>query len=191
MWLNMKIDKSKLKLGIWYEDEDGNIYRSDSFEKPDKRCTTYHVCFPLEVHEEIRGVYTNKCTCRHPLKYREITDGWIKGIKGCKCNLCGKEKVGKKYIPFALMKWSDGASDYSIMTSSIHIGGGNEDVILAMANSGDYTLSEAVCVFASACERCMNVLCYKYLNGKEEYEEFSEEWKKAGTVCDFCKDNKV
>ena len=34
----------------------------------------------------------------------------------------------------------------------------------------------------------MNVLLYKYLDGKDGYEEFSEEWQKCNTVCDWCKD---
>lgn len=67
------------------------------------------------------------------------------------------------------------------------IGGGNQDVIMAMVNSGDYTLQEALVVFSTACERCMNVLTYKYLNGADGYEEYSDEWKKCNTECDFCK----
>lgn len=74
-----------------------------------------------------------------------------------------------------------------ICTCCTHIGTGNEDVILAMANSGDYTLSEAIGVYANACERCTNVLAYKYLNGTGGYPEYSEEWKKCNTICDFCK----
>ena len=74
------------------------------------------------------------------------------------------------------------------LTTSCHIGGGNEAVIIAMANSGDFTLSEALAVYANVCERCSNVLAYKYLNGADGYPEFSEEWKKCGTVCECCKD---
>ena len=66
-----------------------------------------------------------------------------------------------------------------------------QECIVAMVNSGDFTLEQAIYVFANSCERCMNVLLYKYLNGKEGYEEYSEEWKKCGTVCDFCKEDKV
>lgn len=40
---------------------------------------------------------------------------------------------------------------------------------------------------STACERCMNVLAYKYLNGADGYEEYSDEWKKCNTECDFCK----
>ena len=51
-----------------------------------------------------------------------------------------------------------------------------------------FTLGEAIIVYANDCERCMNVLCYKYLNGAEGYPEYSEEWKKCNTVCEWCKD---
>lgn len=64
---------------------------------------------------------------------------------------------------------------------------GNQDVIMAMVNSGDYTLQEALVVYSTACERCMNVLAYKYLNGADGYEEYSDDWKKCNTECDFCK----
>ena len=55
--------------------------------------------------------------------------------------------------------------------------GSGQDCIVAMVNSGDFTLEQAIWVYANACERCMNALCYKYLDGKEGYEEYSEEWK--------------
>ena len=136
----MKIDKSKLPCGIWYEDEHGNIIPFNDGAEPPKEAVSKHVSFPLEVREEI---WVNK----------------------------SKRENGKPDITF-----------------STHIGGGNQDVILAMANSGDYTLSEAIALYASCCERCMNVLAYKYLDGKDGYEEHSEKWKKCGTVCRYCEE---
>ena len=56
----------------------------------------------------------------------------------------------------------------------------------AMVNSGDFTLEQAIYVYANSCERCMNSLLYKYLDGKDGYPEYSEEWKKCNTQCDFC-----
>ena len=45
----MKIDKSKLPLGIWHEDESGNIIPfNDGAELP-KEAASRHVSFPLEV----------------------------------------------------------------------------------------------------------------------------------------------
>lgn len=135
----MQIDKTKLPVGIWYEDENGNIIPYDQSVEMPKEAKSRHVSFPLEVREEI----------------------WFSD---------SKNKSGKPDI-----------------TWSTHIGGGNEDVILAMANSGDYRLSEAMALYASCCERCMNVLAYKYLNGKDGYAEYSEEWKACNTVCRYCK----
>lgn len=139
----MKIDKSKLPCGIWYEDEEGNIIPFGEGVEPPKNIKSRHVCFPLEVREEV----------------------WFKGSKR-----------------------TDGRPD---ITCSTHIGGGNQDVILAMANSGDYTLAEAMALYASCCERCMNVLAYKYLDGKDGYAEYSDEWKNCNTVCRYCKEENV
>lgn len=65
----------------------------------------------------------------------------------------------------------------------------NERVVLAMANSGDYTLSEAIYIYATACERCINVLWHKYVGEDEGYEEGSEEWNNCNTRCIFCEDD--
>lgn len=184
----MNIDKSKLKIGTWYIDDNGNVCKFNEYVRPNDKYSTYHICYPLDIHEKIRGVYNNKDTCKHPLRYRKRTNGWVKGIKGCKCTKCGKEKVGKKFIPFAFMKWNNGADTYDIMTTNHHLCN-VDDIILAMANSGEYTLSEALVVFSCACERCMNVLEYKYTNGKDGYAEYSEQWEEANTICDFCKEN--
>ena len=135
----MKIEKDKLPLGIWYEDNNGNILPYNYETEPPKEAVTRHVSFPLEVREEVFTI-KNKKTDGHP----DVT-------------------------------WT------------AHIGGGNQDVILAMANSGDYTLAEAIALYASCCERCMNVLAYKYLGGKRGYAEYSDEWKKCGTFCRYCK----
>lgn len=64
--------------------------------------------------------------------------------------------------------------------------GAMQDVIIAMVNKGDYTLAEAIVLCATCCERCMNVLAYKYLDGKDGYAEYSGEWYRANTICKFC-----
>ena len=61
----------------------------------------------------------------------------------------------------------------------------SEDLVLAMANSKDYTLSQSILIAANACERCMNSLAHKYgINWG--YSEYGEEWKKSNTCCEFC-----
>ena len=136
----MKIEKDKIKMGIWYEDDEGHFLEADGdcFEPP-KGAKTRHVSFPLEVTEEICEVKSDG-TYKHP---------------GIKCRT--------------------------------HIGGDGSH-ILAMANSGDYTLVEAIAVYANACERCANALIYKYTNGADGYPEDSDEYRNCNTYCDYCKD---
>ena len=149
---------------------------------------TYHSCFPLEVTEKIYKVHdkNEKSSCKHKRKWWEKDNDLIKGYKGHTCTACGCSQLRKWWQPWG-RKWDYGTETTLLLEQHTGIGGGNQDLILAMVNSGDYTLKEAIAVLASACERCLNVLAYKYLNGADGYAEHSEEWKKCNTVCDFCK----
>lgn len=112
--------------------------------------------------DEIPENAVTKHVC-FPLEIRET----IRSLRDCDGNLV-----------------KDGGS----LTSCCHIGGGNSPVIIAMVQSGDYTLSEALAVYAHLCERCVNALIYKYLDGADGYPEYSDEWKRCNTVCECCKD---
>ena len=188
----MKIDKSKLRTGIWYEDENGNVIETETDEYVDRKnypeIVIRNVCFPLQVTTRTSFYYTNKDTCKHPLKFRRRTGGWVKGIKGCECKACGKTKVGKSFIPFAFMPWDDGPDTYDGFETHVTLGKFSQKCAVGMVNSGEYTLEEAIVILVNACERCTNVLDYKY--GEDGYPEYSEQWKKANTVCEFCKDEK-
>lgn len=140
----MKIDKSNLHLGIWYTDDDGNIIPNEhNAVKPDG-ATLAHVCFPLEIREEI---------------YRIRPDGGY----GSKDNI---------------MHWC------------CHLSRSTGRLAVAMVNSGDFDLYEALGVLAQTCERCTNVLWNRYLPDVDGYPEYSEEWKKCNTECEFCKEQK-
>jgi hypothetical protein len=183
----MKIDKSKLKIGMWYEDKDGNVINNpDDVFKPDG-AVAYFTKWPLQVTETAHNFYDNKDTCRHPHKAIKRTSGWIKGIKGRRCSSCGKTQMRKWWQPWGF-KWEHGADSYEAFECHTTLCRIDEKCIVAMVNSGDYILSEAIVVMASACERCGNVLIHKYLNGEDGYEEYSDEWKRCHTVCDFCRD---
>lgn len=141
----MNIDKSKLKLGIWYTDDDLNyIPYTDHlpFELPEG-ATLVHTCFPLSI---VTDTY----------RLKDKSGGY-----GTKDKICSSETI---------------------------LSAAGDKLILAMVNSGKYTLSEALVILANACERCLNVLWDKYFPGEDGYPEYSEEWYNAGTVCDFCKD---
>lgn len=155
----MKIDYAKLEKGHWFEDANGKEVSSES---PD--ACYYRHCFPMEIHQ-ILDEY-----CYHP------TNPIVKF-------LCQKSHRFYKWIskgkPKTFRTILDCTSTY----------GGGQDAIVAMVNSGDFTLEQAIWVWANSCERCMNALTYKYLDGKDGYEEYSDEWKKCNTECGFCKNN--
>lgn len=168
----MIINLEKLKMGHWFEDEEGNIYDGTSDTLPkDKDYFTYHRIDPCAYIQEV-----DTYTC-HP-EYEHENNSFYQAMLHFKWF---RNLMRKKYKEHRTFK--------PLFTS--HTGFGakfSQECIVAMVNSGDYTLAEAIYVYANACERCMNVLLYKYLDGKDGYEEFGEEWQKCNTVCDWCKD---
>lgn len=182
----MKINKDELRI-LWYEDAEGNIIPHDSEACEAPKGAAYQVSqFPNELRttylELIRQEDVDQCT--HPRKFIRPTYGWVDGVVGRECTRCGGHQVKKKWH-FWPRKW-DGHGSRKAFEGTCHWG--NSDVILAMVASGDYDFSQAVIAYTTACERCMNVLAHKYLNGQDGYEEFSDEWCKANTVCNFCRD---
>lgn len=137
----MKIDKARLKHGLWFTDSGGNYIPYNGEVRP-QGAMYAHSCFPLEIRENI---------------YRIRDDGGY------------------------------GDKD-RIMTGCTSLSRASGKLAVAMVNSGDYDLTEALAVLAQGCERCVNVLWNKYLPDEDGYPEFSEEWHMANTVCDFCRD---
>lgn len=186
----MNIDLTKLKSGIWYEDRNGKmIGKTDgcSLDRPDG-AVTYHACFPLEITERVYKIHNKneKSRCKHKRKWWKKDSYLIKGYKGHTCAACGCSQQRKWWQPWG-SKWDYGVESTLLVECHTNIGGANQDLILAMVNSCDYTLQEALVIFASACERCKNVLAYKYSNGTDGYAEHSKEWENCNTECDFCK----
>ena len=166
----MVINLDKLRKGHWFEDNEGNVYdaMSDSFQT-DKDYLTYHHIEPCVYTEEV-----DTYTC-HP-EYENEDNRFYQAMLHFKWfrNLMRKKyKNHKTFKPF-------------FTTHTTFYGG--QKCIVAMVNSGDYTLEEAIYVYCNSCERCMNVLEYKYLDGADGYAEFGEEWQKCNTVCDWCRD---
>lgn len=164
----MKIDLTRMRTH-WFEDKDGNI-----IEEKENECVTqntkedilfYHVAWPCQFTETIDEY------CWHPKN--PIVKWLCKNRKIYKLLSKGKDKTFK-----------------TIMTCNTGFGAKfSQECIVAMVNSGEYTLEQAIWVYTNACERCANVLLHKYLNGKEGYEEYSEEWKKAHASCQFCEED--
>lgn len=182
----MKIDKEKDLKTLWYEDENGNVIPNDNeLCKPEG--AVYQVSrFPKSLTTTYLKLI--KCDdvdkCKHPRKYIVPTYGWIDGIVGRECKLCHGTQLKKKWHLWP-KKWDAYGSREVFAANSTW---NDENTVLAMVNSGDFTLSEAIIVYAGSCERCLNVLAYKYTNGEDGYAEYSDEWKKCGTSCKFCED---
>ena len=174
----MNIDKAKLKT-LWYEDAEGNEVDRDSKDM------VYQVAnFPLEIQTRRLKMVTTAdvAACKHKRKYIKRTFGWIDRIKGRECQACHGTQVRKWYQPWG-RKWDANGSRPAFSST---VGICNDTTILAMANSGDYTLGEAMLAYSKACEKCSNVLAYKYSNGKEGYAENSKDWKQCNTSCLWC-----
>lgn len=169
----MKIDLKKLHLHHWFEDEEGNVYEALSDNLPkNKNCFYYHSIFPCTYSENI-DTYTY-----HP-EYLHENNSFYQAMLHF--------KWFRKLMKRKMQKRGDSLTFRHCFSMNTSYGGTGQECIVAMVNSGDYTLEEAIYVYSNACERCMNVLLYKYLNGKDGYPEHSEEWKKCNTVCDWCK----
>lgn len=169
----MNINLSKLKMNSWFEDKDGNIYPNQPGINLTDDWYTYHVVEALTYTESMDS-YTY-----HPEHLHEHNSFYQAMLHF---------KWFYNWMYKRMKKRGDAKTFKRICTPHTHIGRGNGDIIVAMVNQGDYTLDEAIYVWGTSCERCCNVLAYKYLDGKDGYAEYSDEWKKCNTVCEYCKD---
>lgn len=169
----MNINLEKYRKHHWFEDEEGNMYDPIN-DKPlpkDKEYFTYHVIHPC-IYSETLTEYTYHP--KHIHKDNSLYQAMLNFKWFRKWMFRRMKKIG------ASMTFQD------IFTSHTAFNGGSK-CIVAMVNSGDYTLSEAIYVYCNSCSRCMNVLERKYLGEDYGYEEFSEEWFKCNTECEWCK----
>lgn len=170
----MKIDLTKYKMGHWFEDEEGNVYEPMKQMLPkDKNYFTYHTINTCAYSHTVDS-YTHHPEFLHEgnsFYHAMLAFKWFRNLMIKRMQKRGEAMTFKRAF-----------------SSNVHYGSG--DVIVAMVNSGDYTLGEAIYVYCNACERCMNVLTYKYLNGADGYAEYSDDWKKCNTVCKWCEGEK-
>lgn len=155
----MNIDLSKFKC-FWFELEDGTVV--DEIPKDYDGYVSYWSAFPCQFTEDMYDyIY-------HPKKWYE--------------------KLLLRVMPQLQKKWNvtKGRTFKSVAGFNTTFNG-MSDVIVAMVNSGDYTLEQAIWVCAKSCTRCMNVLSDKYL-GRDGYAEHSEEWYECNTKCIFCEE---
>lgn len=171
----MKIDLTDLKRGHWFEDLDGNKYDGLSNNLPkNKDCFIHYSIHPLVYREPISAytyhpehLHENNSFYQAMLCFKWFYRWMIKRMKK------RGERMTFKEICAPQTTYND------------------QKIILAMCNSGDYTLEEAIYVYCTACERCLNALAYKYSDGEEGYPEYGADWTNCNTVCKFCESDEV
>ena len=61
-----------------------------------------------------------------------------------------------------------------------------EDLVTAMVRTAEWDVGDAIMVAAQSCERCLNVLCQRYLGADEGYKFGSAPYWDCGTRCKMC-----
>lgn len=182
--MEIKLDQLAM---LWYEDEDGNKFFPTQDDNPSTIPKQYnfqisrfpHIlrtnCLRIIREEDVEA-------CEHDPKFIMPTGGWINGVEGRKCSKCHGVQV-KKINENWPTKWNSGHSTPSFEGNSSW----NEELVLAITNSGEYTLSQAIIISSEACERCMNALAERF-GLQWGYKLHSPQWFDSNTTCDFCKD---
>ena len=174
-------------LTLWYENEDGNKWAPDlegGFPELPEGFVYQHSSFPNVLHHTVLKLTQRDEVdkCPHEDLYVSPTFGWVDGIEGRDCSMCGGTQIKSTDEDWPDVWDADGSQTLMTMES-----GYPDDLVLCIANSGDWGLRDAILIVANSCERCMNALAHKY--GLDwGYEEGSKEWKKSNTVCDFCRE---
>lgn len=181
----MIIKKEQLET-LWYEDEKGNkILQTEESRK--------ELAVPINARYQVsqspnilRTTHLRLICqedvdkCNHPIESINPEYDLNNGFVGRECSLCNGSQTKKKDALWDT-EWTANGSREVISINS----GWSEDLVMALVNSKDYTLREAIIIAANSCERCKNVLGHKY--GLDwGYKEGSEEWEKCGTLCKFC-----
>ena len=179
----MKIKLDKLHT-LWYENEKGEkaIPSGPGYYSPPSGYHYQHVRDTALDHRVHKGILTSDVDgCSHPEEYVTRTGGWIDGIEGRECKRCRGTQTRTTGTAWPT-KW-DANGSVTICGGSM---GWNNELVTEMVRQGK-TAVEAILISAIACERCLNVLLHQYgLQGG--YAELSDDWIRARTVCDFCKD---
>jgi hypothetical protein len=191
----MNIDESKME-SLWLENEKGEV--SYDVVDPPEGFIYQHSKFPCTLnHNVLRAIVPKEVgSCDHPIEDIRKTYGWIDGIEGRRCARCGGTQT-KKTTEDWPENWDASGSVSLISGSSSY----PKNLVLALTRPTlkerlislgrgfvrlkTYDLDKAIRIAADSCERCLNVLLYKY-GQNDGYKEFSDEWHRCGTECQFC-----
>ena len=185
----MKIVPEML-VSIWYEDRQGNKYYPTQDDNPstiDSSFCYQFSRFPHMLQTNMLYIVDPEVVenCEHPKNELIITYNYNENTKTKKCLNChGSKTYSIDDENFEDDNELKALGSVKFMTSNC---GWSEDLVLAMYNSKDYTLNQAIIISSTACERCLNALAHKY-GLSWGYAEYSNEWKETNTKCEFCKE---
>ncbi len=183
---------------LWYENANGDKWypRLDGGEHPEEGLPDgfvyQHSQFPTHLrHSILKLVQPSEVEeCLHPIDSVFDTDGWVDGIIGRECKECNGTQVAEEAEGWPL-DWSAYGSRSIVTMDS----GWSEELALALCTAkttpsawdfpAQMTLSQAILISASACERCINAMAHG-VGLSWGYPEFSEDWQKTKTYCDLC-----
>lgn len=198
----MNINTSQLHT-LWLENAEGDVWLYPDGEPPGSEPEGFiyqHSKFPCRLtHTILRGVLREEVdACDHPAADVRKTYGWIDGMEGRECARCSGTQVKAEAEPWP-EAWDAHGSRQLMAGSS----GYPRELALALARPSirdrlraalrgyfrlpAYPLDVAIRIAADACERCLNSLLHRYGQG-DGYREFSAQWHKARTSCEFCGD---
>ena len=153
--------------------------------------------FPRQLTENMLMLITEEevSACSHPKTREDL--GLIEGLEGRICLHCGGSQVKGIGNPWPTEWRSGGSTSIGSMNSSF-----SADLVLAMtrptneeiqkAEQRGHTivpvdLDRAILFAGTACERCMNVLLWRF-GCDDGYEEGSPAWVRSNTCCELCED---
>lgn len=192
---NREFNLSRLERGHWFEDNEGNVYLDPSFhldseQLPDGKLF-YYAIHPCVYSEEV-AIYDY-----HPEDYHTSNHFYQAMLQFPWFKNWMKKRMAKSDRYTRTYK--------HLLTDTSSIGIVSQELIFAMVESGDYNLAEAFYIVGRSCERCLNVLIYKYLAdwthlnrlrkvlgddySDTGYAKYSQAWHDAGTSCEFCKND--
>lgn len=176
---------------LWYENEAGDKWTPD-YDKsdgitPPEGYIYQHSRFPCQVTDTILRMIVPKEVenCPHPAENVVKTHGWVDGMEGRECKMCGGtqlKKVGESWPE----KWDANGSRQLVSGTN----GFSEDLALALVHKMNWSLSKAILVAAFACERCMNALAHE-CGLSWGYPEDSDDYRNTNTTCNFCRFEQV
>lgn len=159
----------------------GFIYQHSRFPR-----TLVHNCLKMVTEEEVN-------TCAHE---EVLADhGLIEGLEGRICRMCGGSQTKDAGAPWPA-EWKSGGSRDMFSGSSTY----PTALVLAMvrpspeeiAKAGErghqiepMDFERAILFAGTSCERCMNVLLWRY-GCDDGYEEGSPDWERSNTSCKLC-----